>query len=633
MQTSLQRSLLKFWLALLCVCASWVALPAHASAKDYVSASAYWEDRSGQATFEQAQQHTFTPYQGILNRGYTSSAHWVRLHIDGADTPVAGDKLVLRIRPVFLDSITLFDPADPNPKRPRVAGDLTPWSEAEWQSSDFGFVIPAQAQPRDIWIRLQSTSTHFMVIDALSLAEAKRLDHIQELVYTSSIGVLFFFWAWMLIAWLNDRDKLNGVFVVKQSMMIVYTLAYFGYHRIVLSEWLTPETLDRFFNYANIAAAGTAIWFERYLICEYTLPMWVRHSIRSVVWLIVIPLVLMMAGQTQLAMQINLILLGIFITLPLVLAVLFIHDEPSPHAYRFPKMVVIGYYGILTSFVLFSVLPVLGLTQGSSWAIHSLVIHGFLSGGLMTVLLQFRAKRLEQQRREVSNQLYLSQQQVAMERERREEQTHFLHMLMHELKNPLAVIDMALHTPLEHHQSITYASRAVMDMKAIIERCVDADQLEEGNLETQHQVVDIHRLIKDWAATQHPQEKRLQLCLDKVFNVETDQQYLRIILGNLIDNAIRYSDPQSPIHISVDPAQGLDGEPGVEICVTNHPGLAGWPDADQVFHKYYRSPGALSQSGTGLGLFLVSSLAKRIGALVRYAPDEKRVRFVLWLPA
>ena len=568
-----------------------------------------------------------------MNRGYTDSVHWVRLHIDGADTAMVGDKLLLRIRPVFLDRITLFDPADPNPTRARVTGDLTSWSDADWQSSNHGFLIPAQAQAHDIWLKLQTTSTHFMVVDALSLSEAKRLDHVQELIYTSCIGVLFFFWAWMLIAWLNDRDKLNGVFVIKQSMMIVYTLAYFGYHRILLSEWLAPSALDSFFNYANIGAAGASIWFERHLISEYKLPVWVQRLLRTLVWLLAVPLVLMVSGHTRLAMQTNLILLGVFVSCPLVLALLFIRDEPSKQAYRFPRIWVIGYYTILTSFVVFSILPVLGLTPGSTLAVHSLVAHGFLSGSLMTVLLQFRAKRLEQQRRDMSNQLYLSQQQVVMERQRREEQTHFLHMLMHELKNPLAVIDMALHTPTEHQKSITYASRAVSDMKAIIERCVDADQLEEGNLDSKHEMVDIHHLIKELIDAQSPQEKRLQLNLNSVFNVDTDLQYLRIVLGNLIDNAIRYSATQSSIRIQVEPGPSPDGEPGIEISVANHPGLAGWPDANHVFRKYYRSAGALSQSGTGLGLFLVSSLVKRMGGSVRYAPDATHVRFVVWLPA
>ena len=160
-------------------------LPAHAAGKDYVSASAYWEDTSGQATFEHAQQQPYTPYQGTLSRGYSRSVHWVRLRIDGADSAVVGDKLVLRIRPVFLARITLFDPADtsPNAKRPRVTGDLTSWSEAEWQSSNLGFVIPAQPQDRDIWLKLQTNSTHFMMVQAVSTSEARRMDHLQGLGY------------------------------------------------------------------------------------------------------------------------------------------------------------------------------------------------------------------------------------------------------------------------------------------------------------------------------------------------------------------------------------------------------------------------------------------------------------------
>lgn len=56
------RSLLKFLLALTCVCAGWVVLPAQAMSKDYVSARAYWEDPSGQASLEEAQQHSLTPF-------------------------------------------------------------------------------------------------------------------------------------------------------------------------------------------------------------------------------------------------------------------------------------------------------------------------------------------------------------------------------------------------------------------------------------------------------------------------------------------------------------------------------------------------------------------------------------------
>jgi signal transduction histidine kinase len=205
-------------------------------------------------------------------------------------------------------------------------------------------------------------------------------------------------------------------------------------------------------------------------------------------------------------------------------------------------------------------------------------------------------------------------------------------MLMHELKTPLAVIDMALHTRTDPEKSAAYASRAVVDMKAILERCIDADQIEEGALEAKVERVDVVRLVNELIFSQNIQPERLLLQMETVPEVLTDRQYLRIILGNLLDNALRYSDGRTPVDIHVMPSDGPDGAPGVAVTFSNRPGLAAWPEPGKVFQKYYRSTGAQSQSGTGLGLFLVSSLANRIGAYCRYAPDEKRVRFVLWLP-
>lgn len=71
---------------------------------------------------------------------------------------------------------------------------------------------------------------------------------------------------------------------------------------------------------------------------------------------------------------------------------------------------------------------------------------------------------------------------------------------------------------------------------------------------------------------------------------------------------------------------------GVTITVANKTGIAAWPEADKVFKKYYRSTGAKMISGTGLGLFLVASMARIIGATCTYAPDDTYVRFELWLP-
>lgn len=71
---------------------------------------------------------------------------------------------------------------------------------------------------------------------------------------------------------------------------------------------------------------------------------------------------------------------------------------------------------------------------------------------------------------------------------------------------------------------------------------------------------------------------------------------------------------------------------GHAIRIANPPGPAGWPDPANVFQKYYRAPHAQRQSGAGLGLFLVDSLARLLGGHVDYVPTGTEVAFVCWLP-
>jgi signal transduction histidine kinase len=107
---------------------------------------------------------------------------------------------------------------------------------------------------------------------------------------------------------------------------------------------------------------------------------------------------------------------------------------------------------------------------------------------------------------------------------------------------------------------------------------------------------------------------------------------VQIIASNLIENALKYGDPQQPVGVTLQPQPHADGSSGWSLQVCNAPGAAGLPDADKVFAKYYRSAAAQRQSGTGLGLFLSHNLAQQIGAELRYQPTDTHICFELWLP-
>ena len=99
-----------------------------------------------------------------------------------------------------------------------------------------------------------------------------------------------------------------------------------------------------------------------------------------------------------------------------------------------------------------------------------------------------------------------------------------------------------------------------------------------------------------------------------------------------IDNAVRYSEPDQPIDLVIDTETNALGAAGTTITVRNKPGVASWPDGDKIFQKYYRSTGAKSISGTGLGLFLVRNICTLLGGTCRYEPTDTHVSFKVWLP-
>jgi len=83
------------------------------------------------------------------------------------------------------------------------------------------------------------------------------------------------------------------------------------------------------------------------------------------------------------------------------------------------------------------------------------------------------------------------------------------------------------------------------------------------------------------------------------------------VVKNLVDNAIRYTPEGGRVDLSVSLAHGYamlriqDNGPGIPLA-----------ERDRVFDPFYRSLGS-EQIGSGLGLFIVRTIANRIGAEIR----------------
>ena len=240
---------------------------------------------------------------------------------------------------------------------------------------------------------------------------------------------------------------------------------------------------------------------------------------------------------------------------------------------------------------------------------------------------------MERIRLEVANHLYLSQQELASEQKRRQDQTQLLSMLMHELKTPLSVIDMAVSTRTPDERTTHFVNRAVDNIKSILDRCIQTDRMVESEFKLQSQNVHLSDQLTLWLQDRKEGLARFATSIAPGLVLRSDLQCIQIVVNNLIDNALNHGDPQTPVQIGLQACAGAGGRPGVALSVANGPGPSGWPETDKLFSKFYRSSGAQRQSGSGLGLYLSHNLAAQLGGTLRLHPHTQLIHFELWLPS
>ena len=610
---------------LLQVLTLWAALvtSAFGQPQELILARAYWQDTSAEASFQIAQKQPYTTYRNVLNLGYSDSATWVRLSLAASDQP-----LVLRITPAWLDKITLFEPANEHPAI--TVGDRHPIQKDALPGLGHSFAIRASTAPRDVWLRLQTTSSHFLDVQAIpfdQVGQTSSRQIITAAMYASVLALILFV---LLAIWWVQRDKVLGLYLLRHTVYTYYGAAYLGLPTLLLSAWLPPSFFDLAFSASAIALAPLGIWFDTTLLSRYRPNKILMLLLKSLCLIGIGVLCTFMAGFMREALQANILVLMVA-TVVMTLTALSCQPAPSTEQIM-PKKVMVTYYLLIFSSLLIGLVNVLGWVPVQSWTQHALIVHGLVSGLMMAGILLVRAQRMANQSRQMTWQLQKAAQEIALEQRRRQEQSQFLHMLMHELKTPLTVVSLALGTQNHRKENLEHASRAIQDMKAIIDRCVQADQLGQLTLSQHRQPVNIFELIRQLATALPVLEQRLRIQMPGLLPpLQTDLQLLQIILNNLLHNADRYSDPLTDVTVVLEP-QERKSQNGMAIHLRNTPGVAGWPDDKQLFDKYYRAVGAQRESGSGLGLFLSRQLAQSLGGSLDYTPSAQLVEFTLWIP-
>ena len=600
--------------------AAWAQPNAHAQ----TPAFAGWLDKVGTATVETVQdQAAWEPFTGWKGWGYGTEALWLRITVPASPQADAAPQILI-MRPPYLDRITFFDPAT---GAVRQSGDHVLTHEEALASVLFTFEVPASTQARDVLLKIESISTRLVHLSLMPQSEALSVTRSVEWATGAALLLSLVFWVWAVVQWRASRDALTAAFAITQFIVTVWGFGILGFARVTIGEWFSTGTLSLLHSIISTFMVASVLWFFSTVLREYGARRWMLLALQIGSGLALASALLHITGAGHVALK----LLNSMVPPLLMWTILslWVAQPSKTKAPPIPKAVMLAY---LCFYSFLNVIPTLthvGLIPESRIMFFGSMSSLVANGLVMLIILNVRQRRLKAQHEATAAELMLQQKQARLDQQYLDEQRKLLAMLAHEMKTPLANLRIWMEAGPKGRPVM---ERAIVDMDRVIERCVQAGQLSDQSLKPTNEWLDAAELTQSvLGASRQPGRVTVSLPSD-VCAVHTDAQMLSIVLSNVLENAYKYSPPDSLITLQLVPHAGEHTEPGWRWTVENTVGDAGYPEADKVFDKYYRSAAAQRQSGSGLGLFLVKSLLDLMRGQVAYTPLQQRVRFEVWVP-
>jgi signal transduction histidine kinase len=240
--------------------------------------------------------------------------------------------------------------------------------------------------------------------------------------------------------------------------------------------------------------------------------------------------------------------------------------------------------------------------------------------------------------------LILNTSFLVREIRRNEQHDSFINAVTHELKTPIASIRLHLQTLERQQMHMDDAQRRDFynlmledtdRLMSTVEKVLKAGQ---AGAKGQTVSVDFAQLVEDCvetARTSHrlqPSALRYRSSLNgSSAEVSGDPEDLRTAVSNILDNAVKYSGNRVDVSVQL----RLDERKRLVLRVQDRGVGIPRSELKTIFKRFYRVPRAFTQvRGTGLGLFLVRTIAKRHGGrvLAESAGEGKGATVILELP-
>jgi signal transduction histidine kinase len=210
-------------------------------------------------------------------------------------------------------------------------------------------------------------------------------------------------------------------------------------------------------------------------------------------------------------------------------------------------------------------------------------------------------------------------------------QSNFIDSVTHELKSPIASLKLYLQTIAkrklnddERTKFLDFMQKDIDRLDGLISHLLDARTMEKNVADKNVVEIQLDELVADCAETvcnryRMPMETiELQLRPAKILAERVDAM---MIFRNLLDNAVKYAGSPPQVHVAMRTERSetiievSDNGEGIPIALRR-----------KVFGRFFRIGEELQRKkpGTGLGLYIVRTLVKRLGGRVRILDKDKK---------
>lgn len=214
--------------------------------------------------------------------------------------------------------------------------------------------------------------------------------------------------------------------------------------------------------------------------------------------------------------------------------------------------------------------------------------------------------------------------------------TEFVSLASHQLRTPLVTIkwntEMLLHPDTgalnpKQEKYIRTIGEVNKDMVDLVDTLLNISRIEIGKLPVNSEPTNVQQVVEGILVEVAPQVEKKNMTITKQYNdlltnITSDPKLLRIVIHNLITNALKYTPDGGSISIRFQADANRN-----QIIVTDTGYGIPLSQQHKIFTKLFRADNVKeisSSQSTGLGLYMVKSVVTSMGGDITFVSEENK---------